>query len=205
MGNLNCATICKSNHEENNELLTESNYIYNAFETNDINSDNYNNCILVSTISSTRFSLTKINSLDLSRSIFDKINDIRFRPDEYVNDASTWNCSHLIEDIVMKVNKGEQRLELFLWSDKKYKLLINRDINLICKDKYMHEEFEVSVNYVDEGNVKIDDIVWKMAAKIYEDEKENIFDVKYKRCIVNAENDDKNKCINIKIVFLYKD
>jgi hypothetical protein len=111
----------------------------------------------------------------------------------------------LIEDIVMKVNKGEQRLELFLWSDKKYKLLINRDINLICKDKYMHEEFEVSVNYVDEGNVKIDDIVWKMAAKVYEDEKENIFDVKYKRCIVNAENDDKNKCINIKIVFLYKD
>ena len=54
-------------------------------------------------------------------------------------------------------------------------------------------------------DMPFDDIVWKMAVKVYEDEKEKIFDVKYKRCIVNAENDDKNKCINIKIVFLYKD
>lgn len=203
MGNLNCKTLCKSNLDESNELLTENQHICNEINENDINSDN--NLVFVSTVSSSRFSLSKINSLELSRSIFDKINDIRFRPDEYENEAKKWKCFHLIETIVANVNNGGQRMELFLWSDKRYDLLINRDINMLCKEKYMHEEYEERISYEEEGNVKVDDIVWEMALKVYEDEKENIFDTKYKRCVINAMNDYESKCINIRIVFLYKD
>ena len=80
MGNstLNCKTIC--NAIRSNDESTE---FTNEYEAN----NDYNENINISKIQSNSIDLSSNpSSYEISKIIFDKVNDFRFRPDEYLGE-----------------------------------------------------------------------------------------------------------------------
>ena len=97
MGNstLNCKTIC--NAIRSNDESTE---FTNEYEAN----NDYNENINISKIQSNSIDLSSNpSSYEISKIIFDKVNNFRFRPDEYLGEAE----SKGVEDAFKKSNAQE--------------------------------------------------------------------------------------------------
>lgn len=197
MGNIhNCTSTCKvlSHIEE----LTEM--------TNDFQPTEYPNQenLKLSGFDSNIISLNnKMSVLDISKLIFNKINDMRFRPEEYLNEAKQRSCKSVFEQSINIIKNTGIRPMLFLWSDNKYNLLVNHDINSLCKNKYNHDDFFVSI---DSGNINTltsDDVIWKMLDN-YDSEDQSLFFLKnYNHLVVSVAKTDKE--LNVIILFLSKD
>ena len=95
------------------------------------------------------------------------------------------------------------RLDMFIWSDKKYNLLKANDTNGICKDKYKHDDFFVKFKPTNINMVSSDEIVWKMIESYDNDDRLKIIKNEYSHCVISAVIIQNG--LDVQFVFLYKE
>lgn len=195
MGNIeNCTSTCKRlSHIED---LTEM--------TNDPQPKGHQiqESLKFSTLPNTINLNSMMSILDISKLIFDKINDMRFRPEEYVNEAKQTRYKSLFEESIKNIKKNGVRPSLFLWSDNKYNLLVNHDINSLCKNKYNHDDFYVIIDYDNISTLTSEDVIWKMLDNYDNEDRSMLLMKNYSHLVVSAAKREKE--LDVTVLFLYK-
>lgn len=193
MGNstFNCRTICNSirSYDESTEFTNE-------YESNELN-DN----LKLSKIQSNDIELS-CNPYEISKIIFDKVNDFRFRPDEYLGEAETKGVADAFNKSINEIERTGIRPELFIWSDKKYNLLVNGDIEKLCKDKYAHDDFVISIDVSHVNKITSDEVVWNIITNSNKNQQNNFLMKEYVYCAVSSVIS--NISLKVVCIFLYR-
>lgn len=153
------------------------------------------------TISSDR---NKINNpsmspSELSKTIFNKLNEIRFNPLLFTKSAK----EHGLEEIILKANSLKNKPELAIWSESKYNILSNFDIKdtafpLLTKNKYKATVYKHISN-----KPNIDGVVWDLLASSKKEDQERILIKNYHHCIVSAFKTYEKGDIKIDIILVF--
>lgn len=195
MGNINlCTSTCKklSHIEEIAEM------------TNDFQPRGHQiqESLKFSTLPNTINLNSLMSVLEISKLIFDKINDMRFRPEEYVNEAKQKRYKSIFEEAKNRMEKTGARQSLFLWSDDKYNLLMENDINSLCKNKYNHDDFFVIIDNENISTYATEDVIWKMLDNYDSENLSNFFLKNYNHLVVSSTKNEKE--LYVTVLFLYK-
>lgn len=144
-----------------------------------------------------------VNPYELSKSIFNKLNEIRFNPVVFKDIAKQYG----LDNIIHKANKLINKPEPIIWSESKYNILSNFDIKdtaipLLTKNKYEATVYKHTTN-----KQNIDEIVWNIIASLNTEEQQKIIIKNYHHCIVSSYQTEHGKStskIEIILVFLEK-
>ena len=182
-------------------IIPQGNIIQSSLGQSNINSKEV---LKFSTLQTNSFDLSsQVSELEISKLIFDKINDIRFRPEEYLEDATKRGLSKPFQITIAHINQTSMRPDMFIWSDKKYNLLKANDINGLCKDKYKHDAFFVKFKPTNISMVSSDEIVWQLIESYDNDDRLKIIKNEYSHCVISAVLIQNG--LDVHFVFLYKD
>ena len=181
-------------------IIPQGSIIQSSLGHSDINSKE---ALKFSTLQTNSFDLSQVSEVEISKLIFDKINDIRFRPEEYLQEATKRGLSKPFQTTIDHINQTSMRPDMFIWSDKKYNLLKANDINGICKDKYKHDAFFVKFKPNNISMVSSDEIVWQLIESYDNDDRLKIIKKEYSHCVISAVLIQNG--LDVHFVFLYKD
>ena len=195
MGNsmLNCKTICNAirSYDESTEFTNE----YDAY-------NDYNENINISKMQCNSIDLENSSSYEISKIIFDKVNDFRFRPDEYLGEAESKGVEDAFKKSIEEIDRTGIRPELFIWSDKKYNLLANKEMDKLCKEKYAHDDYVISFDVSNVNKITSDEIVWNIIQSIDKCKQFDFLMKEYCSCAISALVN--NSSLKVVCVFLFR-
>lgn len=133
--------------------------------------------------------INNMNDMDISKSIFNKVNDFRLRTDFYATKAT----EHGLEDLFQYNNKKEN--DVFKWSENKYNACISREI--YQKKKYKIETLVYAPFKIGITGFDPEESVWEILKQSNEEDRKKLLYKRYDSCVVNAKYENKMLCIEI--------
>ena len=151
--------------------------------------------------------LPEMETKEIAKKIFNKLNDFRSRPIQFIDDSKKYSLENLFQKAIdiknIENNKNftsDNDNEMFIWNEKKYNKLLenNNDISVITKNKYNCDIFKLFLNENDKNNISTEEILFKLLVDNNKEDQEKILLKKYKHCIVTFDVFQQNR-----IIFFY--
>ena len=189
-----------SNFKQNTNQPKSIHSLYNNTAKAALKGTHHNNSKSISYLSAVSvLDINTLSNIDISRQIFNKINDFRLHTDSYQSKAQDHGLGQFFESIKLKLNTERDDC-VFIWNDNKYNIADSRQE--FDTDKYNVEYISVSPLNFSNSNFSAEEIVWDILNRVTNEEREKIIANYYDSCVVNAKYN--NKVLNVELIFLNK-
>lgn len=138
--------------------------------------------------------INNMSDMDISKNIFNKLNDFRLRTDFYATKAA----EHGLEELFQY--KKENENDVFKWSENKYNACVSREI--YQKNKYKIETFVYPPFQIVVPGFDPEEKVWEILKQSSDEDRKKLLYKRYDSCVVNAKYE--NRMLYIEVLMLLK-